>query len=266
MKNLATGMLIYLTDADDMLPATRIVVNPGDWFGPNTLTWKDAIQPYIKNGGRPAGTGAFFATPGTGGIFQSPMNESAWSNDGRWFGSDPGDETTRYPRSYAANKDAGRNEFGGPRSDGRCADTIWQEIYPNGSGGQTVYNQGGNVGILQNVAGTAMLAPTRKLFPDIEVSEMARGCTATGNDNISTYPTAWSCVAGTQNRGLNFAFFDGHAKNINAVASVDRDVWGSLGPTGISACGWNAWWSGPGNGLPWIQGIKTNLLVINEYR
>jgi prepilin-type N-terminal cleavage/methylation domain-containing protein/prepilin-type processing-associated H-X9-DG protein len=262
VKNISTGMMIYLSDNDDALPATRVVVNPGDWWGPNTTTWKDSIQPYIKNGGR--ASGVFHARPGQGGIWEGPMNQAAWSNAGRWFGSEPGDETTRYPRSYAVNKDAGRNEFGGPRN-GRCADTIWPEVYPNGSGGQDVYNQGGNMSILQEVANTAMIVPTRGMFPDTEISNMARACTATGDDNISAYPTTFSCVAGTQNRQLNMAFFDGHAKNVNAFQSVERDMWGSLGPGGIPACGWNAWWSGPGNGLPWKQGILANMRVIREW-
>ena len=227
--------------------------------------WKDVTLPYIKNGGRvPQQNGQFYTTPGQGGIFQAPLNQAAWSNAGRWFGSEPGDETTRFPRSYAANKDAGRNEFGGPRSDGRCADTIWPEVYPDGNGGQAVYNQGGRLSIIQSPAGTAMIAPTRKMFPDIEVSEAAKASTADGNEQ-NTYPAQYSLVAGNGNRQLTFGFFDGHAKSVNFFRSVDDDVWGSLGATGIPACGWSAYWSGPGNGRPWIEGIKENARVIAEW-
>lgn len=264
IKNITLGVVMYTGDNDDCLPATRTVVNDFDWWGPNTLTWKDAALPYIKNGGRPAGNGLFYGKPGNGGIFQSPLNSAAWSNADRWFGSDPGDETTRFPRSYAANKDAGRNEFGGPRPDGRCADTIWPEIYPNGSGGQTVYNQGGNQGMLQNPAGTAMIAPTRKMFPDTEVSEAGKSATAEGHE-IDTYPASYSLVAGNQNGQLSFGFFDGHAKSVNFFGSIDQDVWGSFGPGGIPACGWNTYWNGPGNGMNWKDGIKTYARQIKEW-
>lgn len=267
VKNITMGMILYTGDHDDALPPTRQVIRPQDWWGPNTITWKDSVFPYIRNGGRPQSAGMFFGTPGNGGIFQGPLNQAAWSNAGRWFGSEPGDETTRFPRSYAVNKDAGRNEFGGPRG-GRCADTIWPEIYPNGSGGQDVYNQGGNQGLLQNPAGTAMIVPTRGLFPDTEVSNMALPATANGQEltwSSNPYPASFSMVAGTQNRGITMGMFDGSAKNVNAMASVTRDLWGSLGPGGIPACGWNAWWSGPGNGRPWQEGILANMRVIREW-
>jgi len=263
VKQIALGMVMYTADHDDLLPAARVVEQPGDWWGPNMRIWKDVVYPYIKNGGR-TNSGTFYSQPGNGGIFESPLNQAAWSNAGRWFGSDPGDETTRFARSYAVNKDAGRNEFGGPRADGRCADTIWPEVYPNGSGGQDVYNQGGNQGILENPAGTAMIAPTRKMFPDTEVSEAGKASTAAGAE-LSTYPASHSLIAGVGNGQINFGFFDGHAKGVNFFQSMDRDVWGSLGPRGIPACGWNVYWSSPGNGQPWIEGIKTNARQIKEW-
>ncbi len=262
VKNIVTGMIIYTSDYDDRVPPSRVVVNPGDWWGPRTTTWKDSIQPYIKNGGRAQGT-TFYTTPGSGGVFQSPLSTAAWSNAGRWFGSEPGDETTRYPRSFAVNKDAGRNEFGGPQGS-RCADTIWPEIYPNGSGGQDVYNQGGNLSILQNVAGTAMIVPTRKLFPDAEVSDMAVNYTSSGQE-LNTGAGTYSGINGSQNRGLTMGFFDGHAKNLNGMQSVANDAWGSLGPGGIPACGWTGWWQGPGNGLPWKEAILANMRVNKEW-
>jgi prepilin-type N-terminal cleavage/methylation domain-containing protein len=265
VKQLTLGTLMYVNDHDDLLPATRIVRQNADWFGPNTTIWKDVVYPYVKNGGRlPQQNGQFYTTPGNGGIFQGPLNQAAWSNADRWFGSDPGDETTRFPRSYAVNKDAGRNEFGGPRADGRCADTIWPEIYPDGAGGQVVYNQGGNMSILQSVAGTAMIAPTRKLFPDTEVSEAAKAATSAGAEQ-TTYPATHSLVAGGGNGQLSFGFFDGHAKSVNFFRSVADDVWGSLGPTGIPACGWTVYWNSPGQGQPWIQGINTNARQIREW-
>lgn len=263
VKQLTMGVIMYCGDHDDILPASRVVEQSSDWWGPRTRIWKDATQPYIKNGGR-SNNGTFYATKGNGGIFESPINQAAWSNQDRWFGSEPGDETTRYPRSYAANKDAGRNEFGGPRADGRCADTIWPEVYPNGSGGHDVFNQGGNMGLLEKPAGTAMLVPTRKMFPDTELSEAAKVGTQDGRET-NQFPGSHSLVAGLGNHQLNFGFFDGHAKSVNFFQSMDQDVWGSLGPTGIPACGWNVYWTSPGNGQPWIAGIKANARQIKEW-
>jgi prepilin-type N-terminal cleavage/methylation domain-containing protein len=264
IRNLTTAMILYTGDYDDTLPPSRQVPRPQDWWAPGMVTWKDVVYPYVKNGGRlPQTNGQFYTTPGNGGIFQSPLNTAAWSNGGRWFGSDPGDETTRFPRSYAVNKDAGRNEFGGPRADGRCADTIWPEIYPNGSGGHDVYNQGGNQGLLQEPSKTIMIAPTRRMFPDIELSEMGRPATAGGSD--STFPASVSMVQSSQNRGIVAGFFDGHAKIINAFQSISNDNWGSLGPTGIPACSWGTVNWGPGNGQPWGQGVQTNMRSIREW-
>ncbi|MEI7575861.1 MAG: prepilin-type N-terminal cleavage/methylation domain-containing protein [Armatimonadota bacterium] len=258
LKNLTTGVIIYVADVDDMAPAARIVAN-GDWWTPRMLTWKDATVPYIKNGGRPNTiAGGYNTTPGNGGIFQNPLNESAWSNalsDGNGPGL-PGDETTRFPRSYAVNKDAFRNES-------NCAQTFWPEIY-----GGTVYNSGGSFTSLNNVAGTAMLAPTRRIYPDIEAAELGRGATAIGSET-STFPASHSLVPANGNRTMNFGFFDGHAKSINAYQSVATDVWGSFGgPNRTFVCdpfwgGYNR--GGPGNGQPWATGIQTNMRQIREF-
>ncbi|RYG32444.1 prepilin-type N-terminal cleavage/methylation domain-containing protein, partial [bacterium] len=49
VKNIAMGMFIYTGDADDAVPSIAF----GDRSQPVTLfTWKDAIYPYVKNGGR----------------------------------------------------------------------------------------------------------------------------------------------------------------------------------------------------------------------
>lgn len=257
LKNLATGMLIYVADVDDFAPAARTVGN-GDWWTPRMLTWKDAVLPYIKNGGRANLAGGLFnTTPGNGGIFQNPLNEAAWSNalsDGNGPGY-PGDETTRFPRSYAVNKDAFRNES-------NCSQTFWPEIY-----GGTVYNSAGSFTSLQNGAGTAMLAPTRRIYPDIEAAEMGRGSSAIGSE--TGLPATHGLVPTNGNRGMNFAFFDGHAKNVNAYQSIATDVWGSFGgPNGTFICdpfwgGYNR--GGPGAGQPWATGIRTNMNLIREY-
>jgi prepilin-type N-terminal cleavage/methylation domain-containing protein/prepilin-type processing-associated H-X9-DG protein len=262
IKNLATGMILYTADHDDTLPATRVVEASADWWSPRMRIWKDAILPYVKNGGRPM-NGVFNATPGNGGIWQSPLNAAAWSNADRWFGSDPGDETTRFPRSYAVSKDAGRNEFGGPQPNGRCADTIWPEIYPNGSGGQDVYNQGGNQGILEAPAATMMIVPNRHMFPDVEAAHMGAPADASGRFlgwGVTTAP--FSQVTGLQNGRFNAAFFDGHVASQAASQSLANDTWGSFGPTGIPACGWTYW---DGSGQPFKTGIQNWLQKIREW-
>ncbi len=259
MKQLALGVIMYTGDSDDILPPTRVVESGDGWANPALRRiWKDVTVPYIKSGGRlPAkDNNGLYTARGDGGLFQSPTNTAAWSDAGQT--GFPGDETTRFPRSYAANKDAGRNEFGGPNG-GRCADTIWIENYTG-----SVYNQGGNQGILQAPAATAMLVPTRERYPDAEVSEVGYGSDGNG-DNNNVVPAAYSLIASSGNATIGFAFFDGHAKQINVFKSIDDDVWGSFGPGGIPACGWNYWPSGPGNGLPWKEGIKANARQIKEW-
>ncbi|MER3496306.1 MAG: hypothetical protein C4320_05585 [Armatimonadota bacterium] len=262
-KNVDTAMILYTGDADDLLPATRVVENGGDWWTPRMRIWKDVVLPYIKNGGtKDKATGVFNDKAGNGGVFQDPLNAAAWSTEDQIGPNRPGDETARFPRSIAVNKDAGRNEFGGPRG-GRCADTIWPEVYPNGSGGQDVYNQGGNQGSLINPAGTIMLAPTRKIFPDTESSEMGKAGTATGKET-GVYPSGFSLVTSGGNQQITVGFFDGHAKSVSAYQSLANDLWGAYGPGGIPACGWTMY-TGPGNGQPFKEGIITNMRQIKEW-
>lgn len=255
VKNIGMGIQIYVSDYDDAVPAARIVAT-GDWWTPRMVSWKDVTVPYIKNGGRlPQSNGQFYSTPGNGGIFQSPVNEAAWSNalsDGNGPGL-PGDETTRFPRSFAVNKDAYRNES-------NCGQTFWPEIYDN-----NVYNARGVMTMLNNPAGTAMLAPTRRIYPDIEVAEMGKASSSIGTET-NTYPGSHGLVATSGNRGLTFVFFDGHAKNINAYQSIATDVWGAFGGTnGAFICNWGYNRGGPGNGQAWRQGIETNMRVLREY-
>ena len=240
VKQIGLGMVMYTGDNDDILPATRVVETGDGWGNPALRrTWKDVTVPYIKNGGRvanPVGNG-LYTSAGSGGLFQSPLSSNPWSDsDQTGF---PGDETTRFPRSYAANKDAGRNEYGGVTSDGRCADTIWTENYTG-----TIYNQGGNQGKLQNPAGTAMIAGTRRAWPDIEVTSGTDGATANGG--FTGTPAALSGLAGVGNGLVSLAYFDGHAKQKNIYKTVADDDWGSLGTGGFDACkaggaGWANW-------------------------
>ncbi len=261
VKNLSTGMMLYTGDVDDLLPASRVVENGADWWSPRMRIWKDVCLPYIKNGGTPdKATGVFNDKAGNGGIFQDNLNASAWSTEDQIGPNRPGDETARFPRSFGVNKDAGRNEFGGPDANGRCADTIWPEIYPNGNGGQDVYNQGGNQGKLQQPAQTFMLVGTRRIFPDTESGELAQGNSGTGR-GVGT-PSAFSSVAGAGNGQIIAGFFDGHAKSVNAFQSIDKDNWGAFGPGGYASCPWGKDYNGV---APRSEGTKVAMRKIKEW-
>jgi prepilin-type N-terminal cleavage/methylation domain-containing protein len=111
-KNIVLGMIMYAGDYDDCLtPGMQ-----GIWDQPryDILLWKDAVLPYIKNGGLPVlANGAPYYGPNneSGGIFASPTWSGNWAALPASDGSDIfGDTTTRFPRSYGLNMDAGDNE------------------------------------------------------------------------------------------------------------------------------------------------------------
>lgn len=254
VKQLTLGVIMYAGDNDDALPASRVVEDGAGWANPALRRiWKDVTVPYIKNGGRPPATtnGGLYTFSGNGGIFQSQLNEAAWSSLAGNNGY-PGDETTRFPRSYATNKDAGVNNGSG------CS-SLWPEIYTG-----TVYNQAGNMTSLQRVAETFMIVGTRRPFPDTEAAELGYSMTA-GGDWLGTFPASHSSVASVGNGMISAGFFDGHAKAVNAYQSLDKDYWDSLGATGIPGCGWAYNRGGPGNGMGWKDGIKANMRVIKEW-
>ncbi len=271
IKQLGLGVVMYTNDNDDTLPATRVVESGAGWADPSLRRiWKDCVYPYIKSGGRSqasnqgsGNTAGLYNTRTDGGIFQSPLNAAAWSDtDNPGF---PGDETTRFPRSWAANKDAGRDENGSPyknQNGNRCADTIWPEIYTG-----TVYNLGGNMGLLQKPSGTAMLIPTRQEWPDAEISFAGWGSDSMGNGLNAPSPFSHLNAEGNSQEAL--CFFDGHTKTVNLYQAIDTDAIGSL--TGIQGCeaagAWGTYWAGgPGQGLEWFAGIKANAHVITEWK
>src|SRR5581483_4703525 len=148
MKQIGLGVLMYTQDWDEAGPPKRDFLDNSAWFSGKELIWKDAILPYIKSGGRPYNNGETYTTAGNGGIFQGLENSASWSNQPAvyWgFGpTTPGDETSRYPRSYAINAHAGHNE-------GNREGAFFPEITP----GPTV-NPGGSLALLQKPAETIM--------------------------------------------------------------------------------------------------------------
>lgn len=243
VKNITLGFNIYSSDHDDTIPPMWQVQ---DWGNPRHQhrVWKDSILPYIKNGGKypkpgeqPYGTNE----RGDGGIFQSPVFDQAWATNDLPAGSS-GDATTRFPRAYAINNSAGFNEgMGNNEDDGRRywyteRATIWPKVEPwNGS----VQNQGGGgqVTALENPAGTIEITTIRGPWPNIKAIDMAYECTANGQ---GWGGTGMACMRGVGNGGINFGFFDGHAKFTKAGQAISQDMFGLFKP-GVMASGPDDW-------------------------
>mgnify|MGYP001598472054 CR=1 FL=1 len=213
MKQIGLGFMMYVQDYDETLPAFRAVRSDADWWTPRMITWRDAITPYIKSGSRGvAGDSTAYTTAGSGGVFQCMENSAAWSNRQTWgFGvGQPGDETTRFPRSYAVNKHAGVNE-----SDR----SIWPEQQPAGNMGG-----GGAIAGLEQPASTIMVVETRMPWSDLD-SWVANTyeCTQQGEPAGGT---GYSCMQGHGGGFTNFAYFDGHVKTTRALQAIASDGWG----------------------------------------
>ena len=228
MKQMGLAMMQYVQDYDETLPFKRYMED-GSGFPWNfdtqnrSRSWKDLIYPYVKNGGRGVGqsapgTGTKFTTEGDGGVFQCPDNVAAWTAYSNWWGgtAGPGDETTRFPRSYAVNNYAGFNEIG------RINNTD-QGIWPSPNDGT---NGPGAIAFLETPASTIMIAESR--LPQIDCSAwwLAYRCNPDGSWGSSQY----SVIKGHGGGFTNFSFFDGHVKAVRAINSVKDDLWGSFGP------------------------------------
>lgn len=221
LKQIGLGMMMYVQDYDEACPIVR-TSNSGpccSWiFTSKELTWKDEIYPYIKSGGRPYNNGLPYAHNGSGGIFQCPENIAAWSSTQAWgLGpGEPGDETTRFPRSYAVNDDVGVNELG-------PGGHFWPAPYDNPMGS-------GNISLLQQPSNDIMVGETRIVFPDIHSYYLAYEATA---DGIPSGGQPYSVIQGHHGGFTNFCFFDGHAKTVRALQSIQSDMWDCYAPTGF---------------------------------
>lgn len=229
MKQIGTGMMLYVADYDDTMVPMR------DYQGqnwPNTirmLIWKDLVMPYIKSGNSGTAVGVVNTNRG-GGIFSSPVNDASWSSGqgSNLIPAGPGDETTRFPRGYAINREAGTNEMG------TGGWPWWPEFRPWGNAGT------GNMGVLQNHSGTAMVVPTRMLYPDVQIWSFTWSCNSKQGDFTSSDPTAparFTCLQPVS-RNLNITFFDSSTKSINGFQSHTRDVWGLWGLFDPNQTGW----------------------------
>ncbi|RYG38058.1 prepilin-type N-terminal cleavage/methylation domain-containing protein [bacterium] len=223
VKNIGLGMMLYNGDNDDCAPFIRDVrVFATDFTGPSEISWKDLTYPYIKNGGgRVNSVGQVFNTPTDGGIFQSPLAAHAWSKAGPASGRNTvgvGDETTRFPRSYAVNNEAGANELGGLQ--------MW---WPANYTDRPEFNQGsGNMTVINNPASTIMFAPTKTFLLDVDhATALERTYSAEGVE-LSGEGRGLGGLMTDGNGGANFAYFDGHAKNSKISATLAADGWDCL--------------------------------------
>jgi prepilin-type N-terminal cleavage/methylation domain-containing protein/prepilin-type processing-associated H-X9-DG protein len=226
-KQLSLGVLMYMNDYDDITPLVYVVPNDSDWWTAAALTWKDETSPYVKNGGRPYNNGIPYTTPGNGGIFQCPISDDNWSDlSPIYWGipgpGGPGDMTTRFPRGYSLNSDAGMDETN--VNTGIVAS--WQGDHLVGTAGsETQLNQ---------PAGTIMIANSRIFFGQVGAEMMGYECSDGG---LPEGGSPLSCVQSTHNLNLNAAFFDGHAKNVPGTYTVSQDLWDSVAALDVATPG-----------------------------
>jgi len=228
-KEIGLAFMMYTQDYDEQLPMKRSVSN-GHWFWSDEFVWKDGVYPYIKSGGRAYNNGQAYPIQGNGGVFQCSDNPASWSKAcsfGFGCGHDltgatpvPGDETSRYPRSYAINSQAGCNELGAP--GGNCS-AFWP-AYSDASGP-------GALSTLQAPSDTILVAETLCGLDDISADYL--GYTTTP-DGALQGGGANSAVENHQNM-TNFIFFDGHAKALRPATSVEKDYWDAFAANGRGA-------------------------------
>jgi prepilin-type N-terminal cleavage/methylation domain-containing protein/prepilin-type processing-associated H-X9-DG protein len=233
-KQIGLGILMYMNDFDDDTPLGYVVPNGSAWWTAAMTSWKDETLPYIKNGGRPYDNGLPYTVPGNGGIFQSPISDANWSDItpvywGWPLAQGPGDMTTRFPRGYAINDDAGRDEGGGP-VNGNVANGIvatWQA--------GTLDSAVGSETQLNSVAATIMVANSRIYFTDAWADMMGYQCSDLG---LPEGDSPYSCIQSTHNRNMNVVFYDGHAKNVPGTYAVSADLWDSIAAYDLASPGY----------------------------
>ncbi|MDX2065353.1 MAG: prepilin-type N-terminal cleavage/methylation domain-containing protein [Fimbriimonadaceae bacterium] len=235
LKNITLGVILYSGDADDQL----VPIYQANWSRPRheIILWKDSIYPYIKNGGRlPKTNGGFYtaAEQGDGGIFAAPTSDGNWSTFSDGGNTYRGDTSSRFPRAYALNADAGKNEFQGDQDAESEDATVWQRAYTWDNNPIYVRGGSGSVGVLENIAGTAMMFGTRTPYPNIYSRYFAYRCDTNwcGNGNNQQ---SYARGMGTKQVGL--AYFDGHVNSVNAFKSFSDDVYGMY-RVRVTGSGW----------------------------
>jgi len=228
VKNITMGMFLYAGDSDDSVaPTTQgFIDQPKSQF-----TWKDAIYPYVKNGGRQGNNNT---TAGNGGIFEAPTYAGNWAKSD-WWGDVVGDLTTRFPRAYALNYAAGSNEAGYYGWNGTSNNEIWPDL-GNWSWGDPSHNNGGGGSMtsLNSPAGTMMLGATRRPELTVKPDYLCYGCGGGGSScDVASNSVTW--YRGVGNKQITIGFFDGHAKAMNAYQAIDSDAFGYAKSSNVSA-------------------------------
>ena len=225
-KQLGLGFMQYIQDYDEHAPFKRVSGFAGhDWWTAGMETWKDGVYPYLKSGGRPYNNGQPYADKGDGGVMYCPDNAAAWSSNKTWgfIGTGtPGDETSRYPRSYAINDRAGVNEMG---MNGKFWPCVGDS--PCGSG---------SIAILDHPAGTVMLGETRgaaddmtpyylgyRSTPDGNFDGNASDSAVQGHTKMTNVPGVFT--AGDMTRGQSLIVW-AIAEGRTAAKSIDRYLMG----------------------------------------
>jgi len=233
-KQIGLGFAMYVQDNDESLPPKRTVPSGFGWGSgaayATITTWKDFIYPYIKSGGRAFNGGTAYSAAGQGGVFQCPDNTAAWStvtSFGFLGGGGAGDETTRYPRSYAVNNYAGVNEMNGTQITD-AGNSPNSRLWP--CPGDSPCGQGA-ISVLDHPSSTIMVAEARGSAIDMQGFYLGYQTTPDGALNG---PGGFSGVQGHQ-KLTNVVFFDGHAKTVRPAQSVSQDLWDMFGPNGYSA-------------------------------
>lgn len=228
VKNIALAIPMYGADENDVLPP----VQQGAWdTNPRYqfTIWKDSVLPYIKNGGRytkPDGSAYKGTENRDGGIFNSPTYSGGWAPLPSDQGDNMfGDQTTRFPRSYAVNLDAGWNEGEGLRNGdntGWDRRGIWPDLGRWSWQSIKSYGGSGNMTALQNPAGTIMLSGTRTPYVGTTANDLKYTCGGNQCDVSDNSVTQGRSVG---NGLLNAAFFDGHSKAVKGVKTISDDAW-----------------------------------------
>jgi prepilin-type N-terminal cleavage/methylation domain-containing protein/prepilin-type processing-associated H-X9-DG protein len=232
VRNLSLAVVMYANDYDDAVPP----VTQGYFDQPVTqFTWKDAIYPYVKNGGR-TDYGVTNSTAGNGGVFEAPTYSGNWGVSNWWDETDPGDYTTRFPRAFALNYAAGSNEYNNFGWNGSSNCEIWPDLQ-NWEWDPPTQNNGGSGSLtsLANPAGTEMIGATRNPEMDVVPQDLAYGCSS--NNSCDTVTNNVTVYRGVGNRIINIGFFDGHTKGMNAYQALEADVFDFNSAANIVAAG-----------------------------
>jgi len=235
-KQVTLGLTMYLNDYDDHYPIRYLDGNgTSAVYSPELLIWKDAVYPYIKNGGRNENISRLDQlpnfTPGSGGVFEDVLNQASWSSRdmGDWGGVNgpvgAGDMTNRYPRGWSTNNMLGNNEMG-----------INPTVYESSPNPDFWYQggNGGNTSVLQTPASDILVGSQRVRYVGMDSTNLAYSSTVDGYPGQSSdsldLTMEYSVAVNHGGGNIVVGYVDGHAKAKNAMKTVADDDWDTYGP------------------------------------